>query len=163
MRAAAGLVVFAIVSCLLGCGQTGKEAPALDSLSTITPGNPEGPPVDLAALRGKVVLIDFWATWCPDCVKAAPVLEELHRKYRNRGLVVIGHTDTSSEKVPEFIAENGVTYTISIGRTIGDAWDTESLPELFLVDVDGKIAWRGDLEDLSESELTKQLERVPAK
>ena len=70
-----------------------------------------GEPVKSEAFQGKVILLDFWATWCPPCREELPALNELHRKYKKDGLMVIGISlDHGAEGVQKFIARAGVDY-----------------------------------------------------
>ena len=74
----------------------------------------------LAKLRGKVVLVDFWATWCPSCVEQFPHTVELHRKYAERGLAVVSVSLDEPEAEPqvrEFLGRQGRVSTISSART----------------------------------------------
>ncbi len=87
----------------------GKEAPELDA-TDIT-----GKPVSLAAFKGKVVLLDFWTTWCPPCRADAPSLDKLYRKYGNRDLVIIG-VSVSEERpiVEKFLKEHPHDFPVML-------------------------------------------------
>jgi thiol-disulfide isomerase/thioredoxin len=117
-------------------------------------------PVKLESFLGKVVLIDFWATWCGPCKAAIPHVRELHEKYASQGLVVIGHTDESSQGLEEFVKSAPIPYLITIGDEIGKSWGVKGIPHVFVLDPDGKIAWRGHPGDLQEKTLTDLLTRV---
>ncbi len=117
-------------------------------------------PVTLASLRGKVVVLDFWATWCGPCVASIPHLIELHNKYADQGLVIIGHTDASSTNLEAFIKAKNMPYLISVGADIGDAYGVTGIPQVFVIDPDGKIAWGGHPAGLEESVITTALKNV---
>jgi thiol-disulfide isomerase/thioredoxin len=116
--------------------------------------------ITLEALRGKVVLIDFWATWCGPCVASIPHLSRLHEQYGSKGLVVIGHTDGSSKNVDGFIKKRKIGYIVSQGDTLGDAYDVTGIPHVVLVDVTGRIAWRGHPAELKDEVIVGLLTSV---
>jgi thiol-disulfide isomerase/thioredoxin len=126
----------------------GKPAPPIAATDV------DGKPVSLAELKGKVVLIDFWATWCPPCVAAIPTLDALARKYGAQGFVILGvNVDAMHEDVREagkvlpivrrFLVRHRVTWTnILNGQGTGDiaaAYRVEQIPANFLVDREGRI------------------------
>jgi thiol-disulfide isomerase/thioredoxin len=86
----------------------GKPAPALQAKAM------DGSAIDVAALKGKVVLLDFWATWCAPCTRELPLLEKLSREFRAKGLVC-GCVDVGEERavVEKFLKTAGVTYPIA--------------------------------------------------
>jgi len=117
-------------------------------------------PVTLASLRGRVVVLDFWATWCGPCVVSIPHLIELHQKYAEQGLVIVGHTDGSSTGLEAFIKAKNIPYLISVGADIGDAYGVSGIPYVFVIDPDGKVAWHGHPGDMQESTITNALKNV---
>lgn len=118
------------------------------------------PPVTLASLRGRVVVIDFWATWCGPCVATIPHLIDLHNKYAEQGLVIVGHTDGSSTNLEAFIKAKNIPYLISVGPDIGDAYGVSGIPHVFVIDPDGKVAWEGHPGGLPENAITTALKNV---
>jgi cytochrome c biogenesis protein CcmG/thiol:disulfide interchange protein DsbE len=122
----------------------GHEAPDLRFLvlangSTLTD---EGL-LSIRALRGRPVLLDFWATWCDPCRKEAPIVDAVARKWRDRGLVVLGvSTDAPKEADPgEFARRQGLTYPIvrdPSGRASG-AYAVDALPTLVVVSRSGTV------------------------
>ena len=125
-----------------------------------TPGENQ---VTLAGLRGKVVLLDFWATWCHPCVASIPHLIALSQKYRDQGLVVIGHTDGTSTKLVPFITAKKIPYIISVGPNLGDAYGVQGIPHVVLIDAAGKVAWQGHPSELREETIVALLKQVAAK
>jgi peroxiredoxin len=102
-----------------------------------------GKSVDLTKYRGRVVLLDFWATWCTGCKKEIPWFAEFHRQYRRRGLVVIGVSmdDDGWKVVKSFLADHAVGYRILLGNdATGNEYGIASLPDTFLIDRRGRIA-----------------------
>jgi len=101
-----------------------------------------GAPDSLANYRGKVVLVNLWATWCPPCREEIPALETLYRQYRSQGFVVLGIDQGESAKVAgEFARKYGVTYPVLVddGQQYGRAYAALGLPTSILVDRAGKI------------------------
>jgi thiol-disulfide isomerase/thioredoxin len=102
-----------------------------------------GATIHLAALHGRVVLLDFWATWCGPCKVEAPWLVEIAARYRSAGLDVVGVAmDDGGEKVvAPFVAEHHVTYPVAIGTPeIADAYGgVRLLPEIVFIGRDGRI------------------------
>lgn len=116
----------------------GKPAPPF-SLKTI-----DGKKVTLSELRGKVVLADFWATYCIPCVKALPELEALQKKYGPDGFTVIGlSVDDRAALVTKASSRAKVTYPIAIATAeVWNAYKVNALPSLVLIGRDGKIVRR---------------------
>jgi thiol-disulfide isomerase/thioredoxin len=106
----------------------------------------DGKRVKLSELKGKAVLLNFWATWCQPCKVEMPWFADLQTKYGNDGFVVVGvMMDRADDKqVKELLDERGVNYTIALSdETIGDAYGgIEFLPTTFYIGRDGKIVDR---------------------
>ena len=102
-----------------------------------------GGSVDLASLKGHVVVINFWATWCPPCVAEMPALDRLHRALSRDGLVVLGVSVDEDEAVlTSFIEKGGLTLKVlrDPGGTVASgAYRTTGYPETFVVDAKGVI------------------------
>jgi peroxiredoxin len=94
-----------------------------------------------ADLRGKVVLVNFWATWCPPCRKEMPDLETLYGRFHSQGLVVLGISDEEAAKVEPFIRERKVSFPVLLdpGRKVNDLFVVEGIPKSFVYDREGKL------------------------
>ena len=111
----------------------GNPAPAFSLLDI------QGKEVRLADHAGKVVVIDFWATWCGPCKKASAELEELHRNYRGRGVVVIGISVDkgldAAAKVKDFASAHGITYLLLLdNESTKKAYGVVRIPTTFVLD-----------------------------
>jgi peroxiredoxin len=95
----------------------------------------------LKDLKGKIVMLNFWATWCPPCRKEMPDLETLYRRFGPQGLVILGIDDEEAEKVKPFIAQQGITYPVLLdpGRKVNTLFAIEGIPKTFVYDRNGKI------------------------
>lgn len=103
---------------------------------------PDGQDLRLSSYRGKVVLLDFWATWCYPCREEIPHLVELQQKYGDRGLQIIGVSlDDSAEPVGPFYQQFHMNYPVAMGTAkTGELYGgLLGLPVTFLIDRDGHI------------------------
>ncbi len=103
----------------------------------------DGKTLKLSDLKGKVVIIDFWATWCPPCRKGIPDLIDLKKKYGSKGFEIVGvslDTDTKDDVVP-FIKDKGINYPVVYGNSIvtQEYGGVRAIPTSFVIDKQGKI------------------------
>jgi thiol-disulfide isomerase/thioredoxin len=110
---------------------TGKEPPELQKIK----GWINSKPIKLADLHGKVVLLDFWGTWCGPCLSAMPKLIDLHEKYGNKGLVIIGIHDDSINSVEELEKK--------INKLSKERWDGRKIPFALALDGGGRCPIEG--------------------
>jgi thiol-disulfide isomerase/thioredoxin len=109
---------------------------------------PAGAPFELGRFRGKPLLLNFWATWCPPCVREMPALDRFNREFSPRGWQVLGLAADRPEPVREFLFRTPVGYTIGLAgfagidlsRQLGNL--SGGLPFTVLVDAAGRIAHR---------------------
>ena len=135
------LVFLALAAC--GAPAGSRQAPDL-----ILP-DLAGKTVNLADLRGKPVLVNFWATWCDSCRVEMPELENLFRRSGGKFSVIGVSMDEDAAAVPPFIKEHKLTFPILIAdRKVSAAYAVRSLPVAYLIDAEGRIArrWVGALD-----------------
>jgi peroxiredoxin len=121
-----------------------------------------GHPVSLADLRGKVVVLDFWATWCPPCKREIPDFIELQSQYGSKGLQVIGIGLDEPEKLKAFALSNGMNYSVLMGTDdIAMKYGGISgIPTTFIIDKSGRIVNRFEgfrSKDVFENEIKRLL------
>ena len=123
-----------------------------------------GNAVTMASLRGKTVVIDFWATWCPPCIFQIPILNSIQKKHEADGVVVIGVAVDAEglEVVKPYAEENGVEYTILIGdESLARKFGAPGFPAMAIVDPDGRIdSMHVGL--IEEEELDAELAKIKA-
>jgi cytochrome c biogenesis protein CcmG/thiol:disulfide interchange protein DsbE len=113
-----------------------------DAAAQFVRGDLQGHPFDLNAQRGKIVLIDFWASWCPPCIIAIPHLSQLQKKYGARGFQVVGVSmDDSANTTKKTMQEIRFNYPVVLGDAkLGILYGgVLGLPLQFLIGADGKI------------------------
>ena len=105
----------------------------------------EDGPLDVEAYRGKVVVIDFWASWCVPCRRSFPWLNAMHAKYAGDGLVIIGvNVDSERAEATRFLAEYPADFQIyfdSEGRYAAE-YGVEAMPSSFVIGRDGQVRAR---------------------
>ncbi|OGC42399.1 hypothetical protein A2Y85_07455, partial [candidate division WOR-3 bacterium RBG_13_43_14] len=118
-------------------GSVNKTDAAQDfTLSTI-----DGTQITLSSLKGNVVLVDFWATWCPPCKRSIPVLIDLYHKYHERGFTVLGISTSDSEDILKaFIKEHNIPYPILLGSNdVAKQYGVTGIPHMVIIDRKGRI------------------------
>lgn len=134
-----GVVLGVVAATLLGVGAARAEWTEGGRLPDLVALGAEG---RVPSLAGKVVLVDFWASWCGPCKKSFPVLEALHTRYAEQGLVVLGiSVDEDAEAMRSFLSERAASFPVvrdARQRLVEDA-AVEAMPTSFLIDRTGVI------------------------
>lgn len=134
----------------------GKPSPKLSVSRWIGPES-----VSLNELKGKVVLLDFWATSCGGCIGRMPQLEALYQDYQEEGFEVIGvHMPTDGEEVATFLEQNNYSYLffIDTGETYRN-YAVSNLPTYYLIDREGNLAWGPNSELPSRSKINTLIDK----
>jgi cytochrome c biogenesis protein CcmG, thiol:disulfide interchange protein DsbE len=120
--------------------------------------------VDLSKWKGKVVFVDFWATWCEPCKKSFPKLQELNVKYKASGLEIVGISEDDEESgIKEFGEAHGAKFPLlwDKGKAIGDKWTPPNMPSSFIVDKEGVVrAVHLGYHDGDEAKLEKEIKSL---
>ena len=128
-----------IAALLTGCGDSGpKKAKVAKVVPDFSLTSLDGQPITRESLKGKVVLLDFWATWCAPCRAAIPHLVTLYETYKDQGLEVIGVSLDQGDPsdVEDFVKRNNIPYPIAIGTNnpiTKDLGNVSSLPTIILL------------------------------
>lgn len=126
-----------------GLDMTGQSAPDVPLVAA------DGASVSLSSYRGKPVLLDFWATWCPPCVESLPKLAELAKETAPKGLVLLGVDEDKEEKrATDFLAKHNYTWpNTHDDGSIHEAFNRVGIPLVVLIDARGQIVFYGSGED----------------
>ncbi|MBI3855186.1 MAG: TlpA family protein disulfide reductase [Planctomycetes bacterium] len=158
MRRVVATALILTMSVVTAEAQDGKTPKEINATGWI---NSEG--VSLEKLKGKVVVVEFWATWCPPCRASIPHLVELRNKLDKSKVEIIGLSDESKEKVEPFAKDFKMNYTVGYGSTSGRAYGVNGIPHAFIIGPDGLIKWDGHpMDDAFASTLTKLAETAKA-
>ena len=96
---------------------------------------------NLKSFKGKVVLIDFWATWCPPCREELPTIQKLHQQFKDKGLVVLGVNDEKPEVARAFVQKNNFTFPVLIDdqNAVSKQYQVEAIPTVLIINKEGVI------------------------
>ena len=127
----------------------GKPAPKLGLDGWIN-----SKPLSLKDLKGKIVVLDFWATWCGPCIRAVPHTNEMMEKYADKGVVFIGVCAKSgSEKMAAMVKEHGIKYPVAVDAGANAAYRANSFPDYYLIDRSGVLRWA----DIANADVEKAI------
>jgi peroxiredoxin len=123
-----------------GCGR--HETPLLPTAPPFALSDLGGRTVSLADFAGRIVVIDFWATWCEPCVHQIPVLNDVQRERARDGVVVLGVSlDVDTDAVAPFAAEHHIEYPVLLGsHELAHDYGAPGVPALVVVDREGRLA-----------------------
>lgn len=171
------VLVFVLVIALLlffavGLRLRGQAQPSSGPAPDFTITSFEGQTLKLSDLKGKVVVINFWASWCPPCRDEAPFLERTWRQYKDRGVVFIGVDYVDTETAARaYLKEFGITYFngVDLRSEISQKYRIKGVPETYFVDKDGNLAGNAlgpiarDSAFMTEKQFIQKLEELLAK
>ena len=134
-------LLMSIASALLAVSVTAGElsGPAPD----ITLKSTTGQNIRLADYKGKVVMVNFWASWCGPCRQEMPLLEKMHKDYKDAGFVLLGvNVDAEAADRDKFLAETPVTFPVldDSENTATEVFGVEAMPSSYFVDKNGNLA-----------------------
>ncbi len=121
----------------------------------------DGSSVDLSAMRGKVVLIDFWASWCPDCIRESPAVRGVYQKYKDKGFDVIGISlDKDQQAMSNYIAKKLIPWPQYFdgkgwGNDFATRFGVRAIPELWLINQRGEVVATDISADKLETKLVQ--------
>ncbi len=149
-----------------GSGESGGKHALIGSpapVFTIDSVNGKGK-VDLSKLKGKVVLVDFWATWCEPCKKSFPKLQELNVKFKASGLVIVGVSqDDENQGLSDFGKTYGADFALGWDgdKAVAKKYKPPSMPSSFLIDKQGIVRFAHlGYHDGDEAEVEKELKTL---
>jgi cytochrome c biogenesis protein CcmG, thiol:disulfide interchange protein DsbE len=119
--------------------------------------------ISLSELSGKVVIVDFWATWCKPCRKSFPNLEEVAKTNADKVEVIAISVDDTKDGIAAFVKETGVTFPIAWdeGHAIADRWGMGTMPTTFVIDPSGVVRYRHDgFRDDEPAKIAKELKEL---
>ena len=155
-------LVFSPAACKKKEGEIETAPPSIESTAPdFTLKDVNGKTVKLSDYKGKVILIEFWATWCPPCRELTPVLNKIYEKYKDKGFVILALTLEDIDTVKDYIKDHRVKYPVVIATIeTTKQYGIIGIPVSFLIDKEGAIASRHMYTPDFVKELTFEIEKL---
>lgn len=124
---------------VLAC-RSGEKALDASIQNDFTLQSLDGQSYTLSKLKGNVIIVDFWATWCPPCRNSIPALTRLYEKYRDQGFLVLGISTEDMGTLKEFQGTQQIPYPILLGtKEVVQAYEVTAIPKMFFFDKKGTV------------------------
>jgi peroxiredoxin len=151
------LACVALVSSAALAQRVGKPAPEFESSNQFNTKDK----VALENFKGKIVVLVFWRTTDSESIDAIATLNEMHKKFRKGGVVVIAHSPEEKEKVESIVKGKEIEYLVIYGDKVHETYKVTSFPRVFLIDTRGVVTWRGHPADELEDRVKEQMRKTP--
>lgn len=149
--------VFRVPATLGQSAKPGEQAPEFGNYDE----NQKEDRIYLSRYRGKIVVLEFWRTDDHACLESISILNDLHRKYHKKGVVVLGLSSEGKDAVQKVAEEKKIEFTYGYGGAIHEIYEVTSFPQVFLIDPRGTIAWRGRPSDELDERVSDLMARTP--
>ena len=144
-------------------GMSARRAPAKGPSKEFTLQTLDGQKTSLSDFKGKIVLLDFWATWCVPCRESAPVIEKVHSEFSSKGLIALAVDYGEEERLVRGYLDHNPSELANLldpNKTVADLYQVGSVPTFILISKDGKVAYRAEgFGDDTEANLRAALKR----
>jgi thiol-disulfide isomerase/thioredoxin len=175
-RAITGLLVLGLAAPVVGCGNMGAGASSAAGdthplIGGAAPGfdltSPDGKKkITLANVHGKVIIVDFWATWCGPCRESFPVYERLSNKFGSKLAVIAVSVDEDPGSIAQFVKDTGATFQIGWddGQVVSKSYQPPTMPTSFVIDKSGIVRFmHSGFRSGEEAELEQEVASLAAK
>lgn len=133
------LLAFVVFTCLTACAElaVGDNAPEISAAAWLN-----GNGLKLADNKDKIVVVEFWATWCPPCRASIPHLKKMNAEMQGKNIVFVSLTNENKATVEKFNEKAGMNWLVGVGSNTANEYGVNGIPHAFIIQ-NGKIIWEG--------------------